>query len=177
MPHASEGIRLLSEALTLCPMVASTHVLLGNQLRTRGRLTEAAAEFRKALDISAKYVGAHYYLALTLLAQGNLNAARSEMQLEVANGGRDVGMAIIDYAQGNKSQSDLELARVADDWSYWVAGAYAYRRDVDRAIEWLDRAYNEKDVDLAFIKVEPIFDRIKTDPRYEAFLRKMNLPE
>jgi hypothetical protein len=44
-------------------------------------------------------------------------------------------------------------------------------------MEWLDRAYNEKDVDLAFIKFEPLFKKIKTDSRYKAFLRKMNFPE
>ena len=172
-----EGARLLSAALTLDPMVASTHVLLGNNRRNNGRLAEAAAEFRKALDISPQYVGAHYYLALTLLARGAIDAARSEMELEVADGGRDVGLAIIDYAQGNESQSDFELARVPHDWSYWVAGAYAYRGETDRAMEWLDRAYNEKDVDLAFIKFEPLFKKIKTDSRYKAFLRKMNFPE
>jgi TolB-like protein/Flp pilus assembly protein TadD len=172
-----EGVRLLSAALTLDPMVASTHVLLGNNRRNNGRLAEAAAEFRKALDISPQYVAGHYYLALTLLAQGKIDAARSEMELEVADGGRDVGLAIIDYAQGKKSQSDLELARVPHDWSYWVAGAYAYRGETDHAMEWLDRAYNEKDVDLAFIKFEPLFKKIKTDSRYKAFLRKMNFPE
>jgi TolB-like protein/tetratricopeptide (TPR) repeat protein len=172
-----QGARLLSAALTLDPMVASTHVLLGNNRRIAGRLAEADAEFRKALDISPQYVGAHYYLALTLLAQGKIGAARSEMELEVADGGRDVGLAIIDYARGNKTQSDLELARAPADSNYSVAAAYAYRGDADRAMEWLDRAYNEKDVDLAFIKLDPLFEKIKTDSRYKAFLRKMNLPE
>ncbi|HVN47145.1 MAG TPA: winged helix-turn-helix domain-containing protein [Steroidobacteraceae bacterium] len=172
-----EGARLLSAALTLDPMVASTHVLLGNNRRTKGRLAESAAEFRKALDISPQYVGGHYYLALTLLAQGKLDTARSEMELEVADGGRDVGLAIIDYARGHKPQSDLELARVPDGWAYEIACAYAYRGEADRAIEWLDRAYNEKDVSLAFIKVEPLFGGIKTDSRYKTFLGRMNLPE
>ena len=172
-----ESARLLSTALTLDPMVASTHVLLGNSRRLEGRLAESEAEFRKALDISPQYVGGHYYLALALLAQGKVDTARSEMELEVADGGRDVGLAIIDYARGHKSQSDLELARVADGWAYEIACAYAYRGEADRAMEWLDRAYNEKDVDLAFVRSNPAFEKMKTDSRYKTFLRRMNFPE
>ncbi len=171
-----EGARLLSEALALDPMVASSRVLLGNNRRSNGRLDEAEAEFRKALDLSPQYVGVHYYLGLTLLAQGKIDVARSEMQLEVADGGRDVGLAIVDYAKGNRAESDADLARVPNDWAYWVAGAYAYRGEADRAMEWLDRAYREKDVDLAFIKFEPLFENIKSDSRFKPFLRKMNLP-
>jgi TolB-like protein/Flp pilus assembly protein TadD len=172
-----KSTRLLTEALTIDPMVASSHVLLGNMQRGRGRLAEAEAEFRRALDISPQYVAGHYYLALTLLAQGKVDAARAEMQLEVADGGRDAGLAIIEYAKGNRAESDLDLARVPEDWGYWIAAAHAYRGEIDQAIGWLNRAYSEKDVDLAFIKTEPIFEQLKIDPRYKAFLKKMNLPE
>jgi hypothetical protein len=41
----------------------------------------------------------------------------------------------------------------------------------------LERAYREKDVDLCFIRSEPLFARIATDSRFKALLRKMNLPE
>ena len=54
---------------------------------------------------------------------------------------------------------------------------YAYRADHDQAIQWLDRAYRQKDGDLVEIVGEPLLRNIADDPRYKAFLRKMNLPE
>jgi TolB-like protein len=170
-----KGARLLIEALTLDPMVASSHVLLGNSRRRVGRYAEAEAEFRKALAISPQYVAGHFYLALALLEQGRMDEARLEMQREVSIGGRDVGLAIVDFAKGNKRESDLDLARTPDDWPYEMAGAYAYRGDTDRAMKLLERAYREKDVDLCFIRSEPLFARIATDSRFKALLRKMNL--
>ncbi len=41
---------------------------------------------------------------------------------------------------------------------------------------WLERAYNQKDVGLVDIVGEPLFKNLTNDPRYKAFLRKMNLP-
>ena len=52
---------------------------------------------------------------------------------------------------------------------------YAYRGDRDLAFHWLERAYAQKDPDLSGIGGDPMFKNLAQDPRYEAFLRKMNL--
>jgi hypothetical protein len=44
-------------------------------------------------------------------------------------------------------------------------------------MEWLERAYSAKDEDLYLIKGDPLTRNLERDPRYKAFLRKMNLPE
>ena len=54
---------------------------------------------------------------------------------------------------------------------------YAYRNEPDLALDWLDRAYQQKDSSLVEIVGEPLFGNLARDPRYKAFLRKMNLPE
>jgi hypothetical protein len=54
---------------------------------------------------------------------------------------------------------------------------YAYRGDHDLAFQWLDRAYQQKDRSLEEILGEPLFKNLASDPRFKAFLRKMNLPE
>ena len=54
---------------------------------------------------------------------------------------------------------------------------YAYRNDRDLAMQWLDRAYAQKDASLVEIVGEPLFNNLANDPRYVAFLRKMNMPE
>jgi hypothetical protein len=54
---------------------------------------------------------------------------------------------------------------------------YAYRADHDLALQWLDRAYQQKDLSLTAIVGEPMFKNLPNDLRYKAFLRKMNLSE
>jgi len=58
-----------------------------------------------------------------------------------------------------------------------IAGAYAWDGDRDKAFQWLDRAYKQRDGCLADIKFDPVFDSLRGDPRFRAFLRRMRLPE
>jgi hypothetical protein len=58
-----------------------------------------------------------------------------------------------------------------------IAEAHAFRGNKDRAFEWLERAYAKRDSDLYYVKGDPLLRNLESDPRYKAFLRKMNLPE
>ncbi len=46
----------------------------------------------------------------------------------------------------------------------------------DEAFEWLDRAYAQRDPSLMATKLEPLLKSLHNDPRYAAFLKKLNLP-
>lgn len=59
--------------------------------------------------------------------------------------------------------------------SYWIALIYIGLDDRDRAFAWLERAYRERSSWLAWIKVEPRFDRLRLDPRFAALIRKLKL--
>ena len=65
----------------------------------------------------------------------------------------------------------------ADDDALGVAEVYAYVGDKDHAFTWLERAYRQKDIELYLVKVNPMLTSLRGDPRFKAFLRKMNLPE
>ena len=84
-------------------------------------------------------------------------------------------------ANGRKAEADEALkaliAQWADRGAYPMAMNYAYRGDHDLALQWLERAYEQKDSDLLDIVGEPLFKNLADDPRYKAFLRKMKLPE
>jgi len=58
-----------------------------------------------------------------------------------------------------------------------IALVHAIRGETDAAFTWLDRAYAQKDEDLYIIKGNPLLRNVARDPRYAAFLRKMNLPK
>jgi len=61
--------------------------------------------------------------------------------------------------------------------AYQISYVYAARNDTDRALYWLERAYRQHDTGLLSIKNDPMLRNLDSDPRYKAFLRKMNLPE
>ena len=45
----------------------------------------------------------------------------------------------------------------------------------DKAFEWLEKAYEEQDFWMAIIKVDPVLDRLRSDPRFKVLLKRMNL--
>jgi hypothetical protein len=53
---------------------------------------------------------------------------------------------------------------------------YAFRNQSDEALDWLDRAYAQRDDGLIFTKVDPLLKSLHSDPRYAAFLKKIHLP-
>jgi TolB-like protein len=179
--HWDDAARLTTASIALDPLFAGWHDLFAIILDRTGRLTEAEAERRRTLDISPTYERAHFDLGLTLLAEGKLDAAFSEMQQETPDGGRDAGLAIIFNAMGRKADSDAALERFmkqrAGDRAYRIAQIYAYRGDADAAFVWLDRAFDQRDVDLLWFKRNLAFRDLESDRRYKTFLHRMKLPE
>ncbi|HTB87167.1 MAG TPA: winged helix-turn-helix domain-containing protein [Steroidobacteraceae bacterium] len=150
------------------------------QLR-RDRPAEAEAAIRRALELSPRYASGQYTLGLVLLARKQPEAALAEMNKEPFEPVRLIGSALANFALGNRANSDAALALLLKGYAAnipaGVAAVYAYRGESDEAFKWLDLAYEQKDALLHRLKLEPEFDKLHGDPRYKAFLRKMNLPE
>ncbi len=65
-----------------------------------------------------------------------------------------------------------------NDSAYQIAEIYAFRGETDKAFEWLERAYKQRDGGLAQqMKGDPLLRSLHSDPRWSAFLKKMKLPE
>jgi tetratricopeptide (TPR) repeat protein len=177
-----EARQLAVEAIVLDPLNADLYGTLGYVVNLRsGHLAEAEQSFRRALQISPEYAGGRFFLGEALMLQGHLETALAEFQKETLDDGQLEGSAMIDFAVGHKAASDKHLAEAirqnATDWPSGIARVYAFRGERDRAFEWLDRAYDTRDQDLYYIKGDPLLRNLESDPRYKAFLRKMNLPE
>ena len=69
----------------------------------------------------------------------------------------------------------LELSKKEHVSSFYVALVYTCLGQKDQAFEWLEKAYEERGEYLPQLKVYPLFDSLRSDPRYKALLKKMNL--
>lgn len=95
--------------------------------------------------------------------------------------GRHLGLALAYHALGRKPESDAALARAVRDRAHLeptnIAIAYAYRGERDQAFRWLEQAVAQRDLALGHkFRLEPKLAPLRSDPRYTALLRKMNLP-
>lgn len=63
-----------------------------------------------------------------------------------------------------------------DGQPYYVAQIFVHLRDRNGAFEWLDRAYNSRDSLIIYLKVDPVWDPIRSDRRFVDLVRKVGIP-
>jgi tetratricopeptide (TPR) repeat protein len=181
-PASPNAVSLLHEAIALDPLSAEAHIALALfvYLRT-GRFVEAERSIRRGLQISPRFGSARYALAISLLMQGRLDEALAEAKQETLVDGQLESSAAIYHAQHRNAESDATMTRSiatnANTWASAIAKACAYRGESDKALQWLDRAYAQRDEDLYFIKGDPQLRALEADPRYQAFLARLHLSD
>jgi TolB-like protein/Tfp pilus assembly protein PilF len=176
-----EAMRYFRAALSLDPF---NPALIGNSaacLLRSGHFVEAEEQIRHALAISPTNDPGWAIFGRILLARGEFAAALDAFHHTTWRHNRLVGLTAVYYAMGRRAESDqamrqLEAEAAAED-PYEVAEGRAYRGEFEEALKWLERAEAQKNVDVvvAGIKGDPAFARYTADPRYRAWLRKMNL--
>jgi TolB-like protein/DNA-binding winged helix-turn-helix (wHTH) protein/predicted Zn-dependent protease len=176
-----EALTQLNAVLAQDPLSAAYYQVLDWIQTRRRRLPEAETAARRVLEISSTYDSAHYYLGLILIERGEREAALAEMEKETLTGGQLAGLTMAYDALGRKAESDAAITRMTkeqgDRNAFEITEAYAMRGNRDLAFQWLERAYAQKESDLQYIKGDLPLKNLEGDPRYKAFLRKMNLPE
>jgi eukaryotic-like serine/threonine-protein kinase len=175
-----DAITLTRRAIEFDPLRVPLHTNLGLVCYYAGRLEEAQAAFRKALELNPQYSYAHLGLGRIYLSQSKPEDALAEMQKEPEPVLRDQGLALVYHALGKKKEADVALAEVIEksqnESAFQIAEIYAFRGETDKAFEWLERAYKQRDGGLSEMKGDPLLRNIEKDPRYTAFLKKMKLP-
>jgi TolB-like protein/tetratricopeptide (TPR) repeat protein len=171
------GITVMRYLVAHDPASARVHYRLGDLLQRARDFDGAIASERVALALSPQYNGAHNIISICLLAKGDAAGALVEAEAESSETWRAISVTAAYYAVGRKVESDAALsaliAKLEKDASYNIAYSYAFRGEVDRAFEWLDKAVQYRDGGLSEIVYEPLFDKIRGDPRWLPFLRKI----
>jgi TolB-like protein/Tfp pilus assembly protein PilF len=174
----------LDEALTLEEAIVRRDPVNVNALNNlglyqcnTGRLDAAIASLRTVLSLAPGRGSAHANLGNALLLKGDAQGALAEIEQETSENWKVIGLPMAYHALGRKADSDAALAVLIAKWekesSYNIAYVYAYRGEADKAFEWLDKAIEYGDGGLGEIVTETLFDKVRADPRWPAFLRKV----
>jgi tetratricopeptide (TPR) repeat protein len=172
--------QMLKRALAYDPLLTDAYSTLTWTEWCSGRYDEMLAAARKILEIDPAYDWGHTTIGLALLNHGDPAAAITEIDRETNPMEQAWGFALTYHALGRAAESNAALKRLIADgagsYAYEVAEIYADRGEHDEALKWLERAYVQKDSTLKWILRDPTMANLRSDPRYKAFLRKMNLP-
>ena len=168
-----ETIVLRQEAVRLEPLYADFHRIIGASLVRVGRLDEAEAALRKALELQPEARQAHGPLAVVAILRGDFDRALKEVELQRDPGSS--GMAIVRFARGEREQADAALETLIKTPArpITIAVVYAFRGEADQMFDWLNRAYEQRDPTLvSALGGLPFFMRYYSDPRFVELCRK-----
>jgi serine/threonine-protein kinase len=182
--HAEAQAEML-EALRLDPLSMLIHTTVGDAYYYAREYEKSLVYYRLAIELDARFDGAHTDLARSLEALGRFEEAREQYEegrrLSGGVAGPSFGLAHLAASMGHEDEARRMLAeltaargqRVVSAWG--IAALHASLGDIDEAFRWLDVAVEEQATGLIFLRVHPRMDAIRSDPRYDALLRRVGL--
>jgi TolB-like protein/Tfp pilus assembly protein PilF len=175
--RVDEGLDLVRRAIALDPLSARTHRQAGMIAIIGERFDDAAAAYQLALDLAPTMGLNHAFLALARLFQGRVQEALSIAQLESHGVFRNLALSMIHHALGHPAESDAALKAMIDEFAwtgaYQIAEACAYRNEIEKAFEWLERSYQQRDPGTIYCAHDLLLRPLHGDPRWQPFLQRL----
>jgi TolB-like protein/DNA-binding winged helix-turn-helix (wHTH) protein len=176
-----QALQLGRRAVELDPLNADSWENFGEIEFFNGQLDKAVTDCKKALELSPDVSPGHFYMIQAYIMQGRPQDAWPEIERVRSDSLRRVLYAMAYHSLGRQKESDAALMELIANYhaieANGIAEVYAFRNQPDEAFEWLDRAYAQRDGGLTVTKVDPLFKSLHSDPRYTAFIKKLNLPD
>jgi TolB-like protein/DNA-binding winged helix-turn-helix (wHTH) protein/Flp pilus assembly protein TadD len=184
-----EGIAEAKRARELDPLSLPVNNALAGRLLVAGHYDEALEQVQKTLELDSHFAPAHQTLGWAYLNRGKQTEAIQEFQQALKLSGTDDTELDLDlgfaYATvGNRAEAQkiltklkaLHERRVVSSAS--IAILYGALGDLDEAFAWLEKAYEERDPELTYLKVPGRrFEPLRHDPRFQQLVRRVGFPE
>jgi DNA-binding winged helix-turn-helix (wHTH) protein/TolB-like protein/Tfp pilus assembly protein PilF len=180
-----ESLALVRQGLSVDPLSVNLNIILANSLYFSRRYEEAIQQCAHTLDLDPQFAYTHFLLGLVYHQQGKDKESIAEFKK--AGPAFDDDSYVLGYLgkiyaeAGDKRSALKNLKRIqalsSKGYTSPVASAMIYfgLRDADRGFAEMEKAYVAHDPYLLYIKVDPAFDPVRSDPRFQDLLRRVGL--
>ena len=160
------------------PLDLRAQMTLANAYGKRGRFDEASKILDDVQQNDPSRSVLYWHRGVLYLRQGRYQTALDEFSKEQFEFLKLTGQAISYHHLQQKDEAVATLqsliSTMGESSSYQIAQVYAQWDDADNAMSWIERGYNIRDPGLQYINLDTLFNPISEDPRFKAFLQKMN---
>jgi len=185
MGRSHEASAEIDQARALDPLSVIINANIGLNYYYAGQADRAIEAERKALELDPNSAFVYEYLGMAYLQKGMDREAIAHLQKAVdLSHGLPLYQAELAYiyaAAGDRAQADRILTNLESRSkrqyvsSYSMAVAYVGLGKRDAALAQLQKAYDEREDQVGLLKIEPLFDSLHSDPRFQELLRRIGL--
>jgi TolB-like protein/Tfp pilus assembly protein PilF len=177
MGRFDEALIEIQRAQELDPLSLIINAIAGWPFAYKQNYDKAIEQYQKTLEMDPNFRPAHIYLGRAYQNKGMYEKALAEFK--ITNNLPEIGTI---YAKMGKTAEAYQVLNELMERSkrmyvprYKLANIYFALGDNDQGFAWLERAYKEREYGLPKIKVDTLSDSVRSDPRFKALLKKMNL--
>ncbi len=173
------SVRESGAAVDADPLSSLVWTLFSDCLLWSGDLAAARRATQRGLELAPQSSNTQMRAAVLEVLDGHPDTA-----LEIARGisfaaARLYSVALAESALGHgpayrSALKDL-TANYADSYTYQIAALHAFRGEIDQSFDWLERAFSVHDPTMIYLRVDPLFKKLRTDARYALMLARMKL--
>src|SRR5262245_29764035 len=184
--RTDESLAESKRALELEPLNLAVGSHLGWHFLYARQYDEAIEQFRKTLELDAAFPQTQRYAAWAYVQKGMRQEAIASLRAALGQLGRnsevegELGYALGVAGRRAEALATLESLRQLSSTRYVspysVALVHAGLGDRDQALAWLEKAYVERSDYMPYLRREPMLDRLRSDPRFAALVRRVGLP-
>jgi TolB-like protein/Tfp pilus assembly protein PilF len=180
-----EAIAEAKHAQELDPLSPAISGEVADALQFARKYDDAIGQYKKTLQMDPNYPQVHWGLASTYAAKKMYPEAVAEWQTALILLGESTLAATLGEAYRVSGFQGF-LKSWIDKWpkdflagerAYYVAGLYAMLGKKNEAVRWLQQAYKEPGGLMVYLKFDPVFDPIRSDPDFQAIVQKINFPQ
>lgn len=176
-----------ARAQQIDPLSLSVSTAVGMPYFYMRQYDKAIEQYRRVIEMDPNFAVGHRWLGFAYMQQGKYDEAIFELKMySKLVGASELQSPWLAYCyalSGREKEARrimLELKRLSGDQyasASLLAVVYLGLGEIDQSYYWLDKAADERSQDLIFLKVDPRFDRIRSDSRYADLMRRIGMPD
>jgi TolB-like protein/Flp pilus assembly protein TadD len=182
-----EALTAMRRAQELDPLSIEKNAGIGDILYQQRQYDRAIEQYQRVLEMDANSGFTHWAIGNVYVQKKRYEDAIAEYQKAIPLSGdspdEPASLACAYALSGRKREAQVILGELQERSKRRyisptiIAFIYAALGDKDRAFAWLDKAYEGRDFILTLLKAEPMFDGLRSDPRFADLLRRVGLPQ
>ena len=186
MGRFDEALYEMRRAQELDPLSLEKIAGIGEMLSYQRQYDQALEQYRKALEMDPNSGFTHWAIGSVYVQKGLYEEAIAEYQKSIPLSGdspdepASLGYAYALSGKSREAHQVIDELKERSKRSYIsptsIAIIYTGLGEKDQAFAWLDKAYDGRDSILVLLKVEPMFDSLRSDPRFLDLMRRVGLP-